>query len=93
MISSLQYITSSRPDIMFSVCLYARYQSNPKESHLKAVKRILRYINNTVNYGLFYPKSSTFDLLSYSDADFGGYKSDRKSTSGICYFLGYSLVS
>ena len=93
MIGSLLYITLSRPDIMFSVCLYARYQSNPMESHLKALKRILRYINNTINYGLFYLKSSAFDLLSYSDADFVGYKSDRKSTSGTCHFLGHSLVS
>ena len=51
----LLYITSSRPDIIFSVCLCARYQSNPKESHLKVDKKILRYIHNTVNYGLFYP--------------------------------------
>ena len=93
MIGSLLYITSSRPDIMFSVCLCARYQSNPKESHIKAVKRIFRYLNNTINYGLFYPKSCTFDLLSYSDADFAGCKSDRKSTSGTCHFLGHSLVS
>ena len=63
MIGSLLYITSSRPDIMFSICLCARYQSNPKESHLKAVKKNHRYINNTVNYDLFYLKSSTFDLL------------------------------
>ena len=54
MIGSLLYITSSRPDIMFTVYLCARYQSNPKESHLKAVKSILKYINNTVNYGLFF---------------------------------------
>ena len=78
MIGSLIYITASRPDIIFSVCLCARYQSNPNESQLKAVKKILRYIHNTVNYGLFYSKSSTFDLISYSDTDFAGSKSDRK---------------
>ena len=89
MIGSLLYITSSRPDIMFSVCLCARYQSNPKESHLKAVKRIFRYLNNTINYSLFYPKSCTFDLLSYSDANFAGSKFDQKSTSGTCHFLGH----
>ena len=87
MIGLLLYITSSRPNIMFSVYLCSRYQSNPKESHLKAVKKILRYINNTINYSLFYSKSSTFDLLSYSDADFTGCKSDRKSTGGTCHFL------
>ena len=93
MIGSLSYITSNRLDIIFSVYLCIRYQSNPKESHLKAVKKILRYINNTINYGLFYPKSRTFDLLSYSDADFAGCKSDWKSTSSTCHFLGHSLVS
>jgi hypothetical protein len=93
MIGSLLYITASRPDIMFSVCLCARYQSNPKESHLKAVKRIFRYLNHTHDFGLFYPKSSTFDLVTYSDADFAGCKSDRKSTSGTCHFVGHSLVS
>ncbi|XP_020263787.1 uncharacterized protein LOC109839682, partial [Asparagus officinalis] len=92
MIGSLLYITASRPDIMFSVCLCARFQSNPKDSHLKAVKRIFRYIKDTTNYGLFYPKHSSFDLISYSDADFAGCKSDRKSTSGTCHFLGHSLV-
>ena len=72
MIGSLLYITTSRPDIIFSVCLCIRYQSNPKESHLKAVKRIVKYLKHTSNFGLYYPKSSTFDLMTYSDADFAG---------------------
>ena len=78
---------------MSSVCLCARYRSNPKESHLKVVKNIIRYINKTIINSLFYLKSSTFDLISYSDADFAGCKSDRKSTSGTYQFLGHSLVS
>ena len=93
MIGSLLYITASRPDIMHSVCLCARYQSKPKETHLKAVKRILRYVKHTLDYGLFYPKNDSFDLISYCDADYAGCKSDRKSTSGTCHFLGHSLVS
>ena len=56
-ICSLLYITASPPDIMHSVCLYARYQSQPKETHLKVVKRILRYVKHTLDYGLFYPKN------------------------------------
>ena len=92
-IGSLLYLTASRPDIMFSVGMCARYQANPKESHLVASKRILRYIKGTSNLGLFYPKSENFDLIAYSDADYGGCKIDRKSTSGICHFLGRSLVS
>src|SRR5256886_9376141 len=93
MIGSLLYLTASRPNIIFSVCLCARYQSNPKESHLKSVKKILRYLKHTTDFGLFYPKACAFELLSYSDADFAGCKTDRKSTSGTCHFLGQSLVS
>lgn len=93
MIGSLLYLTASRPDIMFSVCLCARFQSCPKESHLVAVKRIFRYLLGTINLGLWYPKLTSFELMSYSDADFAGCKIDRKSTSGTCHFLGHSLVS
>jgi hypothetical protein len=93
MIGSLLYLTASRPDIMFSVCLCARFQSCPKESHLIAVKRIFRYLLGTIDLGLWYPKSNSFDLISYTDADFSGCKIDRKSTSGTCHFLGHSLVS
>jgi hypothetical protein len=93
MIGSLLYLTASRPDIMFSVCLCARFQSCPKESHLIAVKRIFRYLLGTIDLGLWYPKSNSFDLISYTDADFAGCKIDRKSTSGTCHFLGHSLVS
>lgn len=93
MIGSLLYLTASRPDILFSVGLCARYQSCPKESHLSAVKRIFRYLMGTMNLGLWYSKNSNFEIISYSDADFAGCKSDRKSTSGTCHFLGNSLVS
>ncbi|KAK8573562.1 hypothetical protein V6N13_009652 [Hibiscus sabdariffa] len=93
MIGSLLYLTASRPDIMFSVCLCARFQANPKESHLKAVKRIFRYLQDTPSLGLWYPRDSTFDLHAYSDADYGGCKIDRKSISGTCQFLGNMLIS
>jgi hypothetical protein len=71
----------------------ARFQANPKEVHLRAVKRILRYLVYTPKFGLWYPKVSFFDLLGYSDTDWAGCKIDRKSTSGTCQFLGRSLVS
>ncbi|GAV67456.1 hypothetical protein CFOL_v3_10961, partial [Cephalotus follicularis] len=87
------YLTASRPDILFSVCLCARFQSNPKESHLFAVKRIFKYLAYTPTLGLWYSRDSNFDLHSYSDADFGGYKVDHKSTSGSCQYLGSMLVS
>jgi hypothetical protein len=93
MIGSLLYLCASRPDIMLSVCMCARFQADPKEVHLRAVKRILRYLVHTPKFGLWYPKGSTFDLIGYSDADWVGCKIDRKSTSGTCQFLGRSLVS
>ena len=93
MIGSLLYLTASRPDIHFSVCLCARFQSNPKESHLTAVKRILRYLLGTQGIGLWYPKHTSFDLIGYSDADYAGCRIDRKSTSGACHFLGHSLIT
>ncbi|KAJ9566375.1 hypothetical protein OSB04_002341 [Centaurea solstitialis] len=93
MISSLLYLTASRPDIMFSTCLCARFQADPKESHLNDVKRIFRYLKGTPNMGLWYPKDSGFDLIGYSDSDFAGSKLDRKSTTGSCQLLGGKLVS
>ena len=77
-VGSLMYLTASRPDIQFSVCLIARYQSNPKESHLTAAKRILRYLKGTPSLGLYYPKCSGFDLKGYSDSDYAGCNMDRK---------------
>ena len=93
MIGSLLYLTASRPDIMYSVCLCARFQSQPKESHLNAVKRIFKYLKGTSDLGLFYPSSSSFDLIGFSDADYAGSQVDRKSTSGACEFLGDCLVA
>jgi hypothetical protein len=93
MIGSLLYLCASRPDIMLSVCMCARFQADPKEAHLTTVKRILRYLVYTPKFGLWYPWGSTFDLIGYSDADWAGCKINRKSTSGTCQFLGRSLVS
>ncbi|GJZ40178.1 hypothetical protein Tco_0586741 [Tanacetum coccineum] len=92
MISSLMYLTASRPDIQFSTCLYARYQANPKESHLIVVKRIFRYLKGTPSFGLWYPKCSGFDLKGYSDSDYVGCNMDRKNTSCTCQLLGGKLV-
>jgi hypothetical protein len=93
MIGSLLYLCASRPDIMLSVCMCAIFQSDPKECHLVAVKRILRYLVSTPCFEIWYPKGSTFDLIGYSDFDYAECKVDRKSTSGTCQFLGRSLVS
>nr|GFA59800.1 hypothetical protein [Tanacetum cinerariifolium] len=72
MIGSLMYLTASRPDIMFAICACARHQVTPKECHLYAVKRIFRYIKGHPKLGLWYPKDSPFDLVAYSDSDYGG---------------------
>ena len=92
-IGSLLYLTASRSDIMFSVCMCARFQANPKETHLIAVKRILRYLKHTPSIGLWYPKGARFELIGYSDSDYAGCKVGRKSTFGGCHLLGRSLVS
>jgi hypothetical protein len=92
MIGSLLYICASRPDILLSVCMCARFQAAPKDCHLRAVKRIMRYLVLPPNIGLWYPKGSHFELLGYLDVNYAGCKVDRKSTSRTCQFLGRSLV-
>ncbi|GKC03144.1 retrovirus-related pol polyprotein from transposon TNT 1-94 [Tanacetum coccineum] len=92
MIRSLMYLTATRPDIYFFIVLCARYQSNPKESHLIVVKRILRYLKDTLTLGLYYSKCSGFDLKRYSNSDYAGCNMDRKSTSGACQILRGKLV-
>ncbi|GJX11358.1 hypothetical protein Tco_0201217 [Tanacetum coccineum] len=84
MIGSLLYLTASRPDIMFSVCLCDRFQENPKTTHLEAVKRIFRYIRGTSHLGLWYPKGTGIETVVYVDSDHAGDYVDCKSTSGVC---------
>nr|GEW65846.1 hypothetical protein [Tanacetum cinerariifolium] len=81
MIGSLMYVTSSRPDIMFATCMCARYQANPNEHHVSAVKRIFHYLKGSINSGLWYLKDFGFDLIAYSDADHAGCHLDRKTES------------
>ncbi|GKC32834.1 uncharacterized mitochondrial protein-like protein, partial [Tanacetum coccineum] len=88
MIGSLMYLTSSRPDIMFSVCACSRFQVQPKVSHLNAVKRIFRYLKGRPNLGLWYPKDSPFILEAFFDSDYAGASLDRKFTTRGCQFLG-----
>nr|GEU85990.1 putative ribonuclease H-like domain-containing protein [Tanacetum cinerariifolium] len=89
MIGSLMYLTSSRPDIIFAVCACARFQVNPKISHLHVVKRIFRYLKGQPKLGLWYSMDSPFDLVAYTDSDYAGASLDRKSTTRGCQFLGY----
>ncbi|XP_070050791.1 secreted RxLR effector protein 161-like [Nicotiana tomentosiformis] len=80
MIGYFLYLTASRPSIAFSVGLCAGFQANPKESHLTAVKRTLRYLKVTTDIYLWYPKDSNFNLVGYANADYAGFIVDRKST-------------
>jgi hypothetical protein len=85
MIGSLMYLTASRPDIAFSVGVCARFQANPKESHITAVKGIIRYVNDTLSYGVWYSRETNLVVVGYSDGDWAGNADDRKSTSGGCF--------
>ncbi|GJZ81698.1 retrovirus-related pol polyprotein from transposon TNT 1-94 [Tanacetum coccineum] len=88
MIGELMYLTASRPDIAFSTFVCARYQAHPTEKHLKEVKRIFRYLRQSINKGLWYSKDPRFELIAYSDADLAGCLNDYKSTAGGLQFLG-----
>jgi len=88
LIGSLLYLTASSLDIMFSVCLCARFQSNLKESHFTTTKRILKYLQGTTNVGLWYPSKVSLNLVGYSNSNFAGCKIHRKNTSGTCHLLG-----
>ncbi|GJU05475.1 hypothetical protein Tco_1121905 [Tanacetum coccineum] len=82
MIGSLMYLTSSRPDLVFAVCMCARYQARPIEKHLHAVKRIFRYLRGTTNMGLWYSKDTIIALTAYADVDHAGCQDTRRSTYG-----------
>jgi hypothetical protein len=86
-IDSLLYMTASRPDIAFSVGVCARFQTNPKESHLTVVKRIIKYVNATVHYGIYFSRETNLVLAGYFDADWARNADDIKSTSGGCFML------
>ena len=93
MIGSLLYLTASRPDISYSVGVCARYQANPKESHMITLKRIIKYVKTTAKFGVWYNEDTSDILVGYFDADWAGNADDRKSTSGGCFYVGNNLVS
>ena len=92
MISCLLYLTASHPDISFSVGVCARFQANLKMSHLIVVKRIIKYVSGTSDFGLFYSQESNVSLAGYSDIDWAGNANDRKSIIGGCFYVGTNLV-
>ena len=93
MLGSLLYLTASRPDISYSVGMCARYQVNPKESHMAALKRIIKYVKTTAEFGVWYSKDTSDVLTGYSNANWVGIADDRKSTSGGCFYVGNNIVS
>ncbi|GKD14229.1 retrovirus-related pol polyprotein from transposon TNT 1-94, partial [Tanacetum coccineum] len=93
MIGTLMYLTASRPDLTFAVCMCPRYQAKPTKKHFHAVKRIFKYLRSTVNRGLWYPKDSSIALTAYADVDHAGCQDTRRSTSGSMQLLRDKLVS
>nr|GEZ62401.1 uncharacterized mitochondrial protein AtMg00810-like [Tanacetum cinerariifolium] len=93
MIGTLLYLTASRPDLQFAICMCARYQARPTEKYVHAVKRILRYLRGTVHQGLWYPKDSSVTVTAFADSDHAGCQDTRRSTSGSVQFLGERLIS
>nr|GEX44313.1 uncharacterized mitochondrial protein AtMg00810-like [Tanacetum cinerariifolium] len=92
-IGSLMYLTSSRPDLIYAVCLCARYQVKPTEKHLHVVKWIFRYLKGTINMGLWYSKDTSMSQTAYADADHARCQDTRRSISGSAQFLGDKVVS
>ncbi|KAK2970503.1 hypothetical protein RJ640_013575 [Escallonia rubra] len=92
-VGSLMYLTTTRPDIMYSVSLISRYMENPTELHLLAAKRIFRYLKGTIDFGLLYKKGEKSYLMGFTDSDYAGDIDDRKSTSGYAFMLGSGAVS
>nr|GFA51702.1 hypothetical protein [Tanacetum cinerariifolium] len=93
MISTLLYLTASRPDLQFAICMCARYQARPIEKHVHAAKRIFRYLCGTVHRGLWYLKDSSVALTAFTDSDHAGCQDTHRSTSGSMQFLGERLIS
>ncbi|GKF33371.1 hypothetical protein Tco_0106571 [Tanacetum coccineum] len=91
MIGSLMYLAANRHDLNHVVCLCARYQAKPTEQHLQAVKRIFRYLNETINIVLWYSKDTDMSLTAYADADQARCQDTRRSTSGSAQFLDYGF--
>jgi hypothetical protein len=92
-IGSLMYLTNIRPDISFAVNTLSQFLVEPRRVHLVAAKHVMRYLKGTLDYGLSYNGDHDFKLSGYTDSDWAGSVSDRKSTSGGCFNLGSAMIS
>jgi hypothetical protein len=92
-IGSLMYLTNTRPDICFAVNTLSQYLVEPRRVHLVAAKHVMRYLKGTLEYGLCYTGDHDFRLYGYTDSDWAGSVSDRKSTSTCCFSLGSAMTS
>ncbi|GKF40866.1 hypothetical protein Tco_0124208 [Tanacetum coccineum] len=86
MVGSLMYLTPSRLDLVFAMCMCARYQAKPTKNHLEAIKRVFWYLRGTINRGLWYPNDTAMALTAYAEADHAGCEDIRRSTSGSAQF-------
>ncbi|XP_038876524.1 secreted RxLR effector protein 161-like [Benincasa hispida] len=93
LVGSLMYLTTTRPDLMFSVSLLSRFMASPKRSHWEAGKRVFRYILGTVDHGIPYKRNMDNVLVGYNDSDWEGNIDDFKSTSGYVFNIGSGAVS
>ena len=93
LVGSLLYLTLTRPDISYAVGVMSRYMQNPKKPHLEVVRRILRHVKSTIDYGLLYKKGEDCKLVGYCDADYTGDHDTRRSTTGYVFMLGSRAIS
>ncbi|XP_070002819.1 secreted RxLR effector protein 161-like [Nicotiana sylvestris] len=93
LVGSLRCLTCTRPDILFAVGVVSRFMEAPTSTYLKVTRRILRYLKDTIDFGLFYSSSNDFNLMGFCDSDYAGDIDDRKSTTGFVFFLGDSVIS
>ena len=92
-VGCLMYLTTTRPNLMYGVCLISRFMSSPTESHWFAAKRILWYLKGTIELGIYYKKGGNAKIVAYSDSDFARDIDDRRSTSGFVFLFGSGAVS
>lgn len=92
-VGCLMYLAATRPDLMYVLSLISRFMSCPTELHMQAVKRVLRYLNGTINLGILYKRNGNEKLEAYTDSDYAGDMDDRRSTSGYVFMLSTGAVS